>query len=123
MSVQRIHHYSITAPAPILDAMVKFYGDLLGLTPGPRPDFGINGYWLYANDEPILHLIEDPNRDNNAKGYFDHIALRCDHIEGILERLEKMDTKYDKFDIRDVNQTQIFLQDPAGISLELNFQN
>ena len=88
MSVQKIHHYSISAPASVLQDMVEFYGEFLGLVPGDRPDFGIPGYWLYASGEPILHLIEDENRSKTAKGYFDHIALRCEDREVIKAKLD-----------------------------------
>lgn len=121
MSVQRIHHYSISAPAKILSQMVDFYSDILGLENGDRPDFGVPGYWLYAQNEPILHLIEDSNRAGNAKGYFDHIALRCDHIDAVRSRLDAREVPYTEFTVSDVGQTQIVITDPAENSVELNF--
>lgn len=121
MSVQQIHHFSITAPAEVIDEVVTFYGELLGLTPGFRPDFGINGHWLYAGDHPMLHLIEDSNRNNNMAGYFDHIALRCDGLEETIEKLESMGLDYSQFETTELGQLQIFVTDPAGTSIELNF--
>ncbi|MGI9286806.1 MAG: VOC family protein [Pseudomonadales bacterium] len=121
MSVQHIHHYSITAPAKILDKVVTFYDELLSLKPGDRPDFGINGYWLYAGNHPIVHLVEDDNRENNKAGYFDHIALRCDGLQETIEKLESMGLEYGQLEITAVGQTQIFVTDPAGTSVELNF--
>tara|TARA_B110000444_G_C18728426_1_gene542058 strand:- start:622 stop:1002 length:381 start_codon:yes stop_codon:yes gene_type:complete len=123
MSVQRIHHYSISAPASILENMVIFYGDLLGLISGPRPNFGIPGYWLYASGEPILHLIEDENRTKTEIGYFDHIALRCEDRDGIRVKLDERNINYSHFEflVGDTLQAQIIVTDPAANSLELNF--
>ncbi len=124
MSVKRIHHYSISAPASVLQEMVDFYGDILGLKAGDRPDFGIPGYWLYASGEPILHLIEDENRLKTEKGYFDHIALRCENREGIRARLDASNISYSDFEfpVGDTIQAQIVITDPAENSVELNFQ-
>lgn len=121
MSALGLHHFSLTAPATVLDDLVAFYGDLLGLVPGPRPDFGINGYWLYAGGQPILHLLEDDNRPEGRTGYFDHVALACDDLPGVVQRLEGAGIEYGRMEITDLGQTQLFLRDPAGTTVELNF--
>ena len=121
MAVQQIHHFAIFAPAEILDQVVAFYGELLGLTPGFRPDFGFNGQWLYVGDHPILHLLEDANREPGGTGYLDHIALRCDELEQTIERLQTMGVEYQQLAIEELGQTQLFIKDPAGTAVELNF--
>ena len=121
MAVQQIHHFAINAPAEVLEAVINFYRELLGLEPGYRPDFGFPGHWLYAGEQPILHLLEDANREPGASAYLDHIALRCNDLPGTLNRLERMGVEYHRFAIEELGQTQLFVHDPAGTAVELNF--
>ena len=76
MSIGSIHHISITASQQIIDEVAKFYTDVLGLTEGFRPDFGVPGNWLYQDDHPLVHLLVLDN-EPGSNGHFDYSAFLC----------------------------------------------
>ena len=49
-------HFNIRCAEEDLPAIEKFYGDVLDLKSGPRPNFNAPGMWLYYGDDPILHV-------------------------------------------------------------------
>ena len=64
-----IDHISIAAPLELLEQVREFYCNILELEVGPRPDFGIAGYWLYGDNHPLIHLIESPNHQRGDAPY------------------------------------------------------
>lgn len=123
MSVVGIDHINITATMPTLERCVRFYADVLGLTPGLRPPFKTRGFWLYAGDAPIVHLTEAGTDAPVADGPLNHIALACRGAEAMEETLRRLEIPYTVARVPARNQVQIFVRDPAGVRLELNFNN
>jgi catechol 2,3-dioxygenase-like lactoylglutathione lyase family enzyme len=120
MAIASIHHISITAPQQLIDEVAQFYTVVLGLTEGYRPDFGVPGNWLYQDDHPLVHLLALDN-EPGSNGHFDHIAFLCTDLTAMIEKLQSHDVEYSVFKMPELNQTQLFITDPAGIKVELNF--
>jgi len=118
----QIDHINIRAPMDLLQKARDFYCDVLGLTEGFRPNISGHGFWIYAGDKPIIHLSESADRARTGKpGFFDHFALRASEPATIIEKLDKAGIEYVVKSVDEINLTQVFCKDPAGIGVELNF--
>ena len=118
----RLDHINIAVPAAQLDRLRDFYCDVLGLVAGERPDFGRRGYWLYGAAGACVHLIEtDRDRRQAAPGPLDHVAFRGSDLAATVRRLDAAGIEYRRSHIPELDLTQLFLHDPAGIRVELNF--
>jgi catechol 2,3-dioxygenase-like lactoylglutathione lyase family enzyme len=117
-----IDHVNIAAPLDLLEKVRDFYCDVLGLTEGFRPNFSQDGYWLYAKDKALVHLVVSENHHaNERQGYFDHFALRTTGKEQVIERLHRHQVEYTRNYLQDIGLTQIFCRDPAGTRVEISF--
>jgi glyoxylase I family protein len=124
MGVRGLSHYNVTAPADVIERVRDFYVEVIGLHAGARPRFRREGYWLYAGAEPLVHLTAcDPEdaRATHARGAFDHVAFECEGLREFVERLERAGVEYEVDEVASLGQAQLFLRDPAGVGLELNF--
>ena len=60
MPIQAFNHFNLRAEQALLERLRDFYVDVVGLREGPRPPFDFHGYWLYLQDQAVLHLAEVP---------------------------------------------------------------
>jgi catechol 2,3-dioxygenase-like lactoylglutathione lyase family enzyme len=122
MIVTRIDHLNITSSETLIERCRAFYIEMLGLTEGHRPAFRSRGYWLYAGDSPIVHLtITADERAATKAAPLDHVALACNGLDEMLARLEQQAIPHRLDRVPGSNVAQIFLHDPSGVALELNF--
>ena len=56
MKFEGFLHLNIRCSKEDLPAIEKFYGDVLGLKTGYRPNFTFGGVWLYDGEDPIIHV-------------------------------------------------------------------
>lgn len=124
MPVHGLGHINYALARPELEAVRDFYVDILGLVVGERPPFRSFGYWLYAGDEPVVHLVESASETSaTAKplDVTDHVAFRCSDYDGMLHRIEAAGIAFQPCEVPASAQRQLFLSDPAGIRVELLF--
>lgn len=119
-------HYNLRAPRPLLEELRAFYCDVVGLEVGHRPPFRSFGYWLYAGERAVLHLSEagaGEDRPSQPLGTFDHAAFSCSGREEYERDLHRRGVDYRLVAVPGTRQVQIFLKDPAGNGVELNFED
>jgi len=115
-----------------LERTKAFYCDVLGLEDGDRPPLGFPGYWLYSGGVATVHLLGERKpregivvRGTEKKfddtGRFDHIAFAATDLAGVRARLQKHNVTYREQVVPRTGAGQIFLYDPDGVGVELNF--
>jgi len=102
-------------------ATVAFYCDILGLTDGPRPALGFDGAWLYAGGEAIVHIVGERPRSELKAGVIDHMAFSATDLRSTLAMLDGKGMKYQFRQQIGTRIWQIFLHDPNGAKVELDF--
>lgn len=95
----------------------------LGLRVGDRPPFASRGYWLYLGDQPVLHLVQRPDGDKHyeGSGNLDHVAFQASDLEGTRQALKVAGLPFREALVPRDGAIQIFVRDPDGITVELNF--
>ncbi|MCA0303132.1 MAG: VOC family protein [Proteobacteria bacterium] len=115
-----------------LERTKAFYCDVLGLEDGDRPPLGFPGYWLYSGGVATVHLLGERKpregivvRGTEKKfddtGRFDHIAFAATDLAGVRARLKQHNVTYREQVVPRTGAGQIFLYDPDGVGVELNF--
>jgi catechol 2,3-dioxygenase-like lactoylglutathione lyase family enzyme len=118
-----INHIQLVAEKDLVIQLRDFYCDVVGLTEGFRPAFERFGFCLYIEDKDVLHLITPKEGDGRSlqKSSFDHIAFRTTNYQGVLQKLKALNIPFEEKPIPGMTAHQIFLRDPAGNRVELNF--
>jgi catechol 2,3-dioxygenase-like lactoylglutathione lyase family enzyme len=81
--------------------------------------------WLYAGGHAILHVgvAEDGGDAVDNTLPLDHIALETEGLADAVARLDGAGVEYRMVDVPGRKMKQIFVRDPDGVALELNFTN
>ncbi len=124
--VRGLDHINLRVPADLLEPVRAFYVEMVGLHDGFRPAMGSgsHGYWLYADQSAVLHLSSGAadSATNRSTGHFSHVAFACADLDATSERLEAAGVPHRTVVLDEDAQVQIFVIDPAGITVELNFR-
>jgi catechol 2,3-dioxygenase-like lactoylglutathione lyase family enzyme len=123
MSVGVLDHFNIRTRK--LADTVRFYEDILGLEKGARPDFAFPGAWMYSEGKAVVHLVdisktEEPQKPDS--GVVHHVAFISRGFADMQKRLEGKGFKYDSRQVPGGDLWQIFVDDPNGVMIELNYE-
>jgi catechol-2,3-dioxygenase len=118
-----INHIQLVAEKDLVLKLRDFYCDVVGLSEGFRPAFERFGFWLYIGNKDVLHLITPKEGDSRSpqKSSFDHVAFKTAKYQDVLKKLKSLNISFDEKLIPGMTAHQIFLRDPAGNRVELNF--
>jgi catechol 2,3-dioxygenase-like lactoylglutathione lyase family enzyme len=128
VGARRLHHFNYRAPPELIERLRDFYVDVIGLQAGPMPGApSFVAYWLYLGGTPVVHLngglLERSAGEATPRttGWVDHIAFTCDDHAGARMHLDALGIDYVSNEIPSAGLKQLFLTDPAGLKVELNF--
>lgn len=134
MPLTKLEHYLVMTDD--IDKTRDFYRDVIGLSVGFRADLGFPGHWLYLGDIPVIHIAEwetytahsnklgipVTTRTSGSTGVLDHVAFNGHNVQEMIERLQRMQVPFERNDVPHVGLVQLFLYDPNGLKIELNYR-
>ena len=114
----------VTVRSSDFDRSERFYCGLLGLRAGPRPAFAVPGRWFYLGDSAVLHVLPTlAGADATGKGAIDHFALQASGLASFEQRLSAAGQPFKLRHQPETGVWQLFMTDPDGAVVELNFAN
>src|SRR5258708_3905452 len=134
MPVSHIEHFLVAADD--IDATRDWYARVLGMTPGPHPEFGFPVHWMYIGGVDVVHIGPSAKGANEQQkqylgrtsenagtgtGAIDQIAFRATGLPAMLGRLAKEGIAFQQRRANGQALLQVFFHDPNGIKIELNF--
>jgi catechol 2,3-dioxygenase-like lactoylglutathione lyase family enzyme len=122
-SVGVLDHFNIRTRN--LGATVRFYEDVLGLEKGPRPNFAFPGAWMYSEGRAVVHLVDISPTDEQQKpdsGVVHHVAFVSQGFHGMKQRLQSKGVEFESREVPGGDLWQIFITDPNGVMIELNYE-
>ncbi|MEM7188840.1 MAG: VOC family protein [Pseudomonadota bacterium] len=121
VTMKRLDHVNVRTGN--LDAMIDWYGRMLGMHPGPRPDFAFPGAWLYAGDDPVVHLVgQETDPANDGKDLrLEHFALSATGIADLLARAEAEGARAEVRKVPGFPIVQVNMWDPDGNHIHIDF--
>lgn len=119
MPLVQLDHVNIRTTR--LAEMTAFYTEALGLRPGARPDFGIDGAWLYCGDRAAVHLVAVGETPRGEKPKIEHFAFRATGLADFLTHLQAMDVAYRISIVPGLGLRQVNVHDPDGNHVEIAF--
>ena len=118
-----------------IEATKDWWVNVLGMRVGPSPDFKFPVYWLYLGDKDVLHLTQggksvsdnrmaylgQSSQATEGSGVIDHVGFRATGLTATIDKLNELGIDFKERQVNDQGLYQLFLFDPNGVKVELNF--
>jgi extradiol dioxygenase family protein len=135
MALTKLDHFLVQTED--MEGTRDWYARVLGMTAGYTPDFKFPVSWMYLGKQDVLHITEggknvSENRkayvgqqstDTSGSGVIDHIAFRAEGLKDMIDHLESLNIDFKQRQVSDQGLYQLFMFDPNGIKVELNYEN
>jgi len=127
MVVHAFNQFSIRASNDDLFLLRDFYCRVIGLTLGPTPPGRSAGFWLYANDLPVLQLASTLRARSlvhvrNRRRPTDHVAFASSGLHTVVDRLRANRVQHWIGTDHALQRVMLTVHDPAGVRVEIAFQ-
>lgn len=132
MPLTELNHYFVRCSN--LEQSKAWYCEALGFEEMPRPPFPFPGYWLGVKGKIQVHMGQHgvPNAElyylgtpkhaaDDNTGVVDHIAFLAEDPAEFRTRFDEMKVQYRARALPDFDLYQMFVKDPDGLTIELNF--
>jgi len=133
MPISHLEHFLIQTDD--IERTCDWYVRVLGFRIGPAPDFRFPVKWLYLGEQDVIHVCEggtavsearkrylgQQSQDLRGSGVIDHVAFRCTGLDEMIARLRAAGVEFNERQVDDQALYQVFLFDPNGVKVELNF--
>jgi catechol 2,3-dioxygenase-like lactoylglutathione lyase family enzyme len=132
MAIRNIDHVNIRTRS--VAETVRFYVDCLGMkaTPTPVSEDMNESAWLcdegvraaiHVGSAAIRYAADEtaPAETAEGSGKLHHVAFECSDYAAMVARLEARKQRFDVGGIPEIKLRQLFVRDPNGILIELNF--
>jgi catechol 2,3-dioxygenase-like lactoylglutathione lyase family enzyme len=124
MAATDLHHLAIKTND--VDATVRFWNEVVGSHSVDRPDFPFPGAWLQFGTT-MIHLYggdaarNDDGEFDRGSAAIDHVALAAEGFDEMRDLLIERKLGWRQLAIPSFNIWQLFVYDPNGVLVELNF--
>jgi len=145
--ISRLDHVNIVTKN--IEETIRFYTEVLGMKNAPLPGGMISAKNAFICDDDgnaVLHIQGvDPEHpqptfdsirqrlgnlrgsiklsDLDGSAAIEHVAFACQDYNAVRDRLNRQGLEMRFNEVPQMSLRQIFVNDPNGITLELNFRN
>jgi len=135
MPLSHIEHFLLQTGD--MEKTREWYVNVLGMRVGPSPDFKFPVFWLYLGDKDVVHVTEggakvsenrkryvgQESQATQGSGAIDHLAFRATGLRDMMAHLKSLGVDFKQRQVDDQGLYQLFMFDPNGIKIELNYSN